>query len=94
MVKPTFFLFALGLLVSAAHAQQGRDERVRTVSESQASAPEQDAQRRRAALRAAVQTRPDSTSPADAAAPYGRQLSRQELTLLREQLRQQRGSAP
>lgn len=94
MVKPIFIFFALCLGACTVFAQQARGERERVASDSQTSPRELDAQQRRAALRAAVQTRSDHAMPVDAERRVGRQLSPQEQALLRQQLRQQRGDTP
>ncbi len=77
MSKPIVICLVLSLSGAAVYAQQS----------------EQAAQQRRAALRAAVQSRPPGAVRAEPGALVGRQLSPQEREELRQQLRQQRREA-
>lgn len=82
------FACCLGALAGLVHAGPDRGER------SWDDAPNQqrsaDAQRRRADLRAALQTPPDKAAPSNPATGSAHQLSPQERMELRQQLRQQR----
>lgn len=99
MVKLLWMCFGLSLCAGVSLAQQrpGTPERVadrRIAETAQVSPGGSEAQRRRAAVRAATRISTDSPMPLDAEPGVGHPLSPQELAELRQQLRQLSNAAP
>lgn len=91
MVKPLLLCFAVSLGATAALSQPaGRDRNEQVWNQALVQSHGDDAQKRRAALRAAVQVRPEDAAPSRAGTNAVRQLNQQERDELRQQLRQQR----
>ena len=89
MGKRIIFLLTLALGAGAVMAQQSRARSERAKAESSGPSPEQETLQRRAALRAAVQTRSAGDGPTKEAPRGGARLSPQEHVLLRQQLRKE-----
>jgi hypothetical protein len=92
MLKQISLCLALCAGTTCGLAQQGgaRAEHAKKSGQSGQVQSSEDAQQRRAALRAAVRARADDAPQAEAPSNNARQLSQQELVILRQQLRQQR----
>ena len=91
MVKPLLLCFVVSLGATAVLSQPaGRDQNEQTWDRAQAPSHGDEAQKRRAALRAAVQVRPEDAAPSRVGSVTVRQLSQQERDELLQQLRQQR----
>lgn len=91
MVKPLLLCFALSFGATAVLSQPaGRDQNEPAWDRARVASHGDEAQKRRAALRAAVQIRVEDAAPPRTGPAAVRQLNQQERDELRQQLRQQR----